>query len=160
MKTVWILRLFILLGVLGGAKAEEDYHEHTAPHGGALVVFGGEFAHIELVLDSNEGKLTAYVLDGEAENPVRINQKEIELKISIESSDGQEGKRLNFPLKLRAVANVLTDETEGDTSEFAGQSDHLKGVTNFDAVVTVITIKGKEFKDVAFNFPKGNEGEK
>jgi hypothetical protein len=114
------------------------------------------------VLDSNEGNLTAYVLDGEAENPVRIKQEEIDLKISVGSSDRREskGEKLNFPLKLRATANVLTDETEGDTSEFAGQSDHLKGVTNFDAVVTAITIKGKEFKDVAFNFPKGNEDKK
>ena len=35
----------------------DAHHEHTAPHGGTLVVFGDEFAHIELVLDQTTGKL-------------------------------------------------------------------------------------------------------
>jgi hypothetical protein len=66
------------LGVLAAACGSRDVksagaaqtgavHEHTAPHGGSLVEFGEEFAHIELVLDSATGVLTAYVLDGEAE---------------------------------------------------------------------------------------------
>ncbi len=160
MKIISILALFTFLLVPGSTKAEEGHHEHKAPHGGTLVVFVEEFAHIELMLDATEGNLTAYVLDGEAENPIRINQKEIELKISVEDSDDQKGQKLDFSLKLKGIANVLTGETEGDTSEFTGQSDQLKGVTTFDAVVTIITVRGKEFKDTAFNFPKGNEEEK
>jgi hypothetical protein len=141
------------------AKEEHHtgHHEHTAPHDGTLVVFGDEFAHLEFVLDPKEGELTVYVLDGEAENPIRISQKDIELKVSIEDSDRQKGEKLNFLLKLNAIATVLTGETEGNTSEFLAQTDYLKDVTDFDAVVTEITIKGKKFKDVVFNFPKGNE---
>ena len=160
MKIIWILVLIALLAVLDNAKTEEGHREHTAPHGGTLVVLGEEFAHFELVVDANEGKLTAYILDGEAENPVRIQQGEIELEMRIENPDRNESDELNFPLKLKASANVLTGETVGDTSEFIGQSDQLKGVTNFNAVLTLITIKGKKFKDTAFNFPKGNEEEK
>jgi hypothetical protein len=160
MKIICISVLITLLVMVGNAKSEEGHHEHTAPHGGTLVVFGEEFAHLELVLDANQGKLTAYVLDGEAENPVRISQEEIELKISIKKPGGQEGEKFSFFLKLMPVANVLTGETVGDTSEFTGQADKLKGTTNFNAVLTMIIVKGKEFKNLTFNFPKGNEEEK
>lgn len=155
MKTVWIIGILAFFALLGKATA----HEHTAPHGGTLVVLGDEFAHLELVHDSKEGKLTAYVLDGEAENPIRIDQEDIELRINIKDSGGMRGGKSDFPLRLKAVSNVLTGEIQGDTSEFGGQSDRLKGVASLDAVIVSITIKDKEFKDVTFNFPKGNEDE-
>lgn len=134
------------------AKAEETHahHEHTAPHGGTLVVLGKEFAHVELVLDKATGKLTGYVLDGEAENPVRLAQKAIELKLSMDASQ-------KSALQLMGVANTLTGETEGDTSQFAGQSDALKGATKFQVEIASITVKGKKFTNVAFGFPEGNE---
>ena len=160
MKIIWISALITLLFMLDNIKAEEGHHEHTAPHGGTLVVFGEEFAHVELVLDRREGKLRTYVLDGEAENPVRIEQEEIDLEIILENPHRNKMDKFTFPLKLEASANVLTGETAGDTSEFTGQSDYLRGVTNFNAVLPIITIKGNEFKNTAFNFPKGNEGEK
>lgn len=138
----------------GDAEPDADYngheHEHTAPHGGTLVVLGDEFAHLELVLDAGTGKLTAYVLDGEAENPIRLEQEEIEIKIGDGEKDG-------VTLKLKAVPNVLTGETAGDSSEFSVQSDRLKGMERFGAVVTFITIKGKKFEAVEFGFPEGNE---
>ena len=127
-------------------------HEHTAPHGGTLVVLGEEFAHVELVLEKATGKLTGYVLDGEAKKPVRLSQGAIELKID----------RLNsghtVALQLIAVANVLTGETQGDTSHFAGQSDELIGATEFHAEIVAIVVKGQPFVDVDFEFPEGNEG--
>jgi len=123
-------------------------HEHHPPHKGTLVEFGEEFAHLELVLDAVTGKLTGYTLDGEAENPVRVKQLEIEIKM-IKPAAGS--------VKLKAVASPLSGEKEGDTSEFEGQADQLKGIKDFDAQVSSITIKGKEFKDVKFNYPKGNE---
>src|SRR5688572_651912 len=88
---------------LSGARAADDHkhdhkHEHKAPHDGTLVVFGDEFAHIELVLEAKEGKLTAYVLDGHAEKGVRVDQKDITLEIT--SADGKSKK-----VALTAVAN-------------------------------------------------------
>ncbi len=158
MKIITILALFTFITLFSIARGEDHHgrHEHTAPHGGTLVVFGDEFAHLELVLDPEEGKLTAYLLDGEAENPIRIKQRYIELKISIDEPSNQK-VGLNFPVRLKAVANALTGETEGDTSQFTGQSDQYKGVTNFEAVVAEIVVKGKEFKNVVFNYPQGNE---
>jgi hypothetical protein len=136
----------------GGAHESDAHHEHTAPHGGTLVVLGEEFAHVEFVLEKATGKLTGYVLDSEAEKPVRLSQGAIELKID----------RLNsghtVALHLIAVANVLTGETQGDTSHFAGQSDELIGATEFHAAFVAIAVKGQTFVDVDFEFPDGNEG--
>jgi len=108
---------------------------------------GEEFAHVEIVLDAATGRLTAYALDGEAEKAVRIKQSEIEIAIRNQADT----------IKLSGVANALTGETTEDTSEFSGQSERLKGAIDFDGVIKTISIKGKEFKDVAFNFPKGTE---
>ena len=129
----------------------DTHHEHTAPHGGTLVVFGDEFAHIEFVLDQTTGKLTGYVLDGEAEKSVRLSQETIELKIHREDIES------DFSLQLSGVANVLTGENEGDTSQFAAQSDRLKGASEFHAEIVSIAIKGQMFTDIDFEFPEGNE---
>lgn len=134
----------------GDADANHNGHEHTAPHGGTLVVLGDEFAHLEIVLDPGTGELTAYVLDGEAESPVRLEQEEIEMKIDAAKKGGAS-------LRLKAAANVLTGETTGDSSEFSAQSDKLKGVERFGAVVTSITVKGNRFEEVELRFPEGNE---
>lgn len=124
-------------------------HEHHAPHKGALVEFGEEFAHLEIVLDGATGKLTAYALDGEAEKAVRIKQAEI--VIAITGVKGLES------ITLKAQASPLSGETVGDTSEFSAQADSLKGVKQFDGAIKEIAIRGSSFKDVKFNFPKGNE---
>jgi streptogramin lyase len=129
-------------------KKDGEHHEHTAPHGGTLVVFGEEFAHVELVLDPASGKLSLYALDGEAEKPIRLKEGELEIQIKKPSA---------FTLKLKAVENSLTGEKTGDTSEFSVTSDQLKNLKEFDAVLAGINIKGKSFKNTEFNFPKGNE---
>jgi hypothetical protein len=129
------------------AAKKEVEHEHSAPHGGALVELGEEFAHIELVLDAVTGALTAYALDGEAEKSVRVKQSEIEIAV----------KNPAVTIKLGGVVNALTGEAAGDTSEFSGQSDRLKGATDFNGVIHTISIKGRQFKDVAFNFPNDSE---
>jgi hypothetical protein len=134
-------------------------HEHKPPHGGALVELGDEAAHVEFLLDSKRGELTAYVLDGEAENPVRLAQREIVVRFSAlnrptgETSviaDGQE-------LHLTAVTNVLTGEIESDSSQFAASSDALKGVSGFRGTLTALTIRGATFAPVSFRYPEGNE---
>lgn len=130
-------------------KHDENEHEHHAPHNGTLVVFGDEFAHLEMVLDSESGRLTAYSLDGEAEYAVRLKQESVEIAIVLDGN--------NIVLTLNAVDNPLTGETIGDTSEFTAQSDMLKGVKSFKGNVIMINTKGAEFKDVEFSFPEGNE---
>lgn len=119
-------------------------HQHEAPHGGTLVELGEHFANLELVLDAVSGKLTAYVLDGHADQAIRLEQREIVLKLK------------DSTLSLQAVGSPLTGERPGDTSQFEGQSDSLKGQKEFDAKVVRIVVKGQDFQDVSFNFPKGN----
>ncbi len=127
---------------------DEHSHEHQAPHGGTLIAFGEEFAHLEIVLDEKIGKITVYVLDGEAEKSVQISQAEIEIEIE---------KPKKFKVILKAFENALTGEKIGATSEFSTTSDDLKGLLNFDGKVKFIKVKGTEFKSEKFNFPKGNE---
>jgi hypothetical protein len=150
-------RLIAVLSTLLFSTASLCAHEHNAPHGGTLVVLGEEFAHLELVLDSGAGSLTGYVLDGEAENAVRMGQEDIEIKINDTVQPGDGAEQSNNTLILKAVTNVLTGETAGDTSEFAVQSDKLKGVQKFDAVISAINVKGQTFRNIYFRFPEGNE---
>lgn len=141
-----LLAVLMMLAACDSKTEEHQHaakHEHKAPHGGTLIELGGEFAHLELVLDA--GKLTAYVLDGHSDKPIRIEQKEIVLKVK------------GAMVSLQAVGSPLTGEKPGDTSQFEGQADSLKGQKEFDATVVRIVVKGKEFRDVPFNFPEGNE---
>jgi hypothetical protein len=125
-------------------------HEHRAPHGGNLVEIGEEFAHIELVLDAKSGKLTAYVLDGEAEKSVRIAQKI--LKLQINTTKGSP-----ITLQLKAVTNPLTGDKTGDSSEFAVTSAKLRNLKKFTGWVEQATVFGKVFKKLEINFSCGNE---
>lgn len=122
-------------------------HEHSAPHGGALIELGEEFAHLEFVLDAATGQLTAYALDGEAEKPVRLKQAEIELTLT----------QPVLTVKLAGVANALTGETASDTSEFSATVAQLKGASGFKGTLNAVTIKGRAFKGVAFSYPQGSE---
>ena len=124
-------------------------HVHSAPHDGTLVEIGDHAYQLELVRDSTAGTLTAYVLDGHAENFVRIAAPSFAL---IAMPGGQ-----YTPLTLRAVANPSTGETIGDTSQFEAQADWLKTTRSFDAVLTFLKIRNATFLSVEFNFPKGND---
>jgi hypothetical protein len=46
---------------------------------------------------------------------------------------------------------------DGTASEFEGQADGLKGVEKFSANLTSVSVGGKQFKNVAFKYPEGNE---
>lgn len=129
-------------------KEKGHNHEHKAPRGGTLIAFGEEFAHLEIVLEEATGKITGYILDGEAEKSIQIAQDEIEIEIE---------KPKKFSIKLAAIENALTGEKKGATSEFSVTNEELIGLKEFDARIVSIKIKGKEFKGEIFNFPKGNE---
>ncbi|MBW8782666.1 MAG: hypothetical protein JF599_12390 [Verrucomicrobia bacterium] len=131
------------------ADATPHKHEHHPPHGGTPVVLGDEAYHIELVLDPAEGRLQAFILDGEMENFVRSTVPSLEI---IATVDGE--KR---PLVLQAVADAASGEKAGDTSLFETKVDWLKTTKDFDAVLTSIAIRGTTFSGVPFNFPKGND---
>ncbi len=146
LASVLMIPMFLLFA------AQVSAHEHHPPHHGTLVVLGEEFAHVELLLDSSTGELDAFVLDGEAENPVRISQASIQVKVK--------GKTGPYVVKLLPVADALTGETAGDTSEYKGITKKLKGVEKFEGTIAAIKAKGVAFKNVWFLYPEGNEGVK
>lgn len=119
-------------------------HSHAAPHGGQLVEIGAHQYNLEFVRDPVAGKLTAYALDGHAENFVRLAQPEIELAITRAG--------LGTTLVLKAVANPATGETVGDTSQFEGTAEWLQGSIPFDATVKSVTFRGTTFANVRFTW--------
>lgn len=118
-------------------------HLHTAPRGGTLVEVGEEFAHVELVLDSAAGRLTAFVLDGEAEASVRIAQPAIAL--TVRTDDGG-----SVPVELQAVSQPLTGETQGDCSQFSGVAPELVSNRVSSGSIAALTVRGRTFRDIAF----------
>ena len=142
---------------------EHDHHHHHAekgPHGGALVAIGEDDAHLEFVLDSDAGKLTAYVLDGEAEKPVAVKQANLQLAFNLLPPDDEDGTKSDLPDSVSVVMlEAVSPASNGTATEFAVQSDDLKGAERFEATLTAITIAGKSFKGILFKYPEGNEDE-
>lgn len=132
-----------------GSSAAEG-HEHTAPHGGALIELGEEFAHLEIVLIASNGTLTAYALDGEAEGAVRLAQPSLEIVVTKEGT-------LPVTLALRPVASELTGERAGDTSQFTVTSPELRDLARFEGRIQTVNLRGREFREVTFRFPEGSE---
>ncbi|MCE9638229.1 MAG: hypothetical protein K8T90_21205 [Planctomycetes bacterium] len=138
-----------------GAEAGHDHaaatgsessglHQHKAPHGGSLVVLQDEALNLELLVDTATGALSAWVLDGECENPVRIAQETIELTLNLNGSA--------VAVRLDAVENALTGEKKGDTSQFAGANDGLRGVGRFTGVVRSVKVGPRAFQGVKFDY--------
>lgn len=126
-----------------------EKHEHVAPHGGTAVVLGNEACHLEFVLDRTLGKLTAYVMDGEMENYLRISAHSFTIIAKVNG----ELRELSFT----ATENTATGEKIGDTACFEAVAEWLKTAAAFDAVLTQLEIRGVAFTDVSFNFPRGND---
>jgi len=131
------------------ADHSHAHHEHIAPHGGTAVVLGDELYHLEFVRDAATGRLTAYVLDGEMEQFIRVPVASFELTTTVAGQPQ--------PLVLKAVANPATGETVGDTAQFEAQADWLKTTAVFDAIIPRLEIRGTTFTEIRFNFPAGNE---
>lgn len=130
---------------------DHEEHHHAAPHGGALIVLGDDHAaHLELVLEPETGKLTGYVLDGEAEKAIRISQPEVKLTLS-----GGDLKS-SASVTLKAVSSPLTGEKAGDSSQFEATVPALNGVKEFEVTIETLTIRGVEFKNTRAAFPEGN----
>lgn len=100
-----------------GASAAR--HQHHPPHGGTPIVLGNEACHLEFVLDPVAGRLSAYVLDGEMENFIRVAAPSFQIVAQVA---GQ-----SQPLVLLAVANPATGETIGDSALFeAAAGNHTQ----------------------------------
>ncbi|MDZ4859439.1 MAG: hypothetical protein SGI88_10710 [Candidatus Hydrogenedentes bacterium] len=132
--------------VATSTDTESPAHAHTAPHGGTLVMLGDHVANVELVLNPTIGALTAFILDGEAENAVPLSAPGLPVVITLEGQEPQ-------TLTLAPAENVLTGETKESTSQFTAQFDALKGATAFKGSIPELTIYGVTMKNIAFEFP-------
>lgn len=125
-------------------------HRHTAPHGGTLIMIGDHAGQLEFVLDFESGTLTMYALDGEAENAVRLSSIGISMDVTVPGKPA-------FEIQLKPVENVLTGETQTSTSQYTAQSEELKGVTEFNAVIPELAFRGMEIENLEVPFPAGSE---
>jgi hypothetical protein len=125
-------------------------HDHHAPHGGALVELGDEYAHLEVVVDAS-GRLRLWVLDGEAELGVPVAHPELELWVR--PATGR-----TFELHVPAVANPLSGETVGATSEFSLTDSRLRGGAAASVVLRRIDVLGRSFEGVGFALRAGATG--
>lgn len=143
------LSLALFLAACGRKDAGPSHaggHVHTAPHGGTLIEIGAHAYNLELLRDAAAGKLTAWVLDGHAENFVRLKIPAIEAVATL----GAEKR----PLSLKAVGNPATGETVGDTSQFEVQADWLKTGEGFTVTIPALEIRGTKFGPLTANYPQ------
>ena len=148
------LSLFLVLiasVVAGCSKSGHNHaasggHVHIAPHGGTLVEVGEHAYNLEFLRDPAAGKLTVWVLDGHAENFVRLAAPAIEF---VAVTGGQ-----RRPLSLKAVANPATGETVGNTSQFEATADWLKTAGEMPGTVEALEIKGTTFRNIAVYLKK------
>lgn len=131
------------------AATRPTKHEHIAPHGGTAVVLGNEAYHVELVREESSGRLQAYLLDGEMEKFIRASMASFEIVATVKGAPET--------LVFKPIANTATGETVGDTALFEAQAEWLKSTREFEGVIKSLTLRGRTFTDVKFNFPKGNE---
>lgn len=101
---------------------------------------------MELVLDPGTGTLTAYALDGEAENAVRLTQSQIIIWFVPPG-------RLPIEAALAGVSNPLTGETATDTSQYRATVTLLRGVATFEGSIKNVVVRERPFRDVAFRYP-------
>lgn len=133
-----------------GDDGHEHGHAHSAKFGGVLVELGEHQYQMEVVRDAEAGKMKAWLMDGHAENYVRVKAGGFD----VTASAGGKTETLSF----LAMPNSATGETVGDTSYFEAQADWLKTTAEFDARIVSLEVRGSKFENLKFNFPKGNEG--
>jgi len=124
-------------------------HEHEAPHGGTLVPLGEHFAHLEVKLDAETGRLDVWVLDEEADRTIRLEAAELRLAVDVPGG--------SVDVRLAAQPSELTGETVGDSARFAATVAELAGVERFEARLARVAVRGRTFEAVAFRYPEGNE---
>ena len=113
------------------------------PHGGTLTELGEHAFNVEWVRDAGQGSLDAYILDGHAENFVRLPLPAFSITL-----EGQP-----TALALAAVASPQTGETVGSTSHFRAQSDAIKGTNRISGEIKGLEIRGQVFDGVKFFVP-------
>ena len=124
-----------------------DGHGHKAPHGGVLVNVGDEFCHLEFVQEPESNRLQLHVMRFHPkEGPLKISMAQIE----VGATTGGEEKAIVFkPVELDGIT-----ATDHPTSLYMAEVDWLENALNFNGTVKKLTIEGKLFLEIAFQFAK------
>jgi hypothetical protein len=125
-------------------EVQTTHTAHPPNHGGVMVEFGNEFAHLEFVHDRAAGTLTAHATDSDGKTSLRLTQDYIPVEILFGGSDGK------IMLEMGAVENAETGEVAGDTCTFSASHERLRDAKWFEAVVKAIIIKDRHFATTAF----------
>ena len=111
-------------------------------------MLGDHAFQLELLVDQKEEQLKLYVLDGEAENFMRVSLPEIEARASVRDRA--------WSLLFAAVANEATGETKGNTSHFVAEAKDLANEPEFDIRFDRLKLMGQVFEDVNISYPEGS----
>lgn len=150
--------LFTLFFAISTCFSQDHHdHHHTAPNGGMLIPLGDHFANVELLFDPESGKVRIWLLDGCAENYIRSSMPSVDLvvrrkEVQPDVTPAQQDRVVR--IKLAAIANRLTGETVGNTSEFAAIIDSMRGVLQFHGFLERIEIRSEEFLKVPVQWPE------
>jgi len=112
------------------------------------VTLGDEEAHIEFLVDAEAGTVTAWFFKPHMEQYLRIKAESFAVLAKLPDGEAK--------LTFAAVPNAGTGETVGNTSQFVARADWLAGVESFDAVLLEVSVRGRVYRSVSFNYPKGN----
>jgi len=119
-------------------KDDHDHeHAHHGPHDGHIAEFGDHEYHLEWTHDDASGKVSLYVLDGEAKKEVRIGAEELVIVTK------QEDESKEYVL---AAVNIV----DGETAQFEIVDKELLGAleAQIPAEVKQIEVGGKTFSNV------------
>ena len=144
----WMPIIFVTAALgCGGGHDHGDGHGHKAPHGGVLVNVGDEFCHLEFVQEPESNRLQLHVLRFHPkEGPLKISMA----KIEVGATTGGEEKAIVFkPVELDGIT-----ATDHPTSLYMAEVDWLENALNFNGTVKKLTIEGKLFLEIAFQFAK------
>jgi hypothetical protein len=141
-----------LLGMAAGCSdsvSTKRDHDHVQgpPHGGTPVLIAEHKFHLELVRDPASGVMQAYVLDDHMEEYVAVPETNFTLTASI---SGRTEK-----LDLLRLPNPADGKLTSASFLFEGRAEWVKAATNFDGLISTITLKGQTYTNISFPFPKG-----
>jgi hypothetical protein len=119
-------------------------HQHDSAHGGVAVELGDHEYHLDLLLSSDEGRLTAWVMDAHVQDFVRIAAPSFDMDLVVA------GQTSHLP--LIATANPATGEAVGNTSHFQGAAAWLQGASEFTGTIRELEIRGRRFTNVSFAY--------
>ena len=144
----WMPIIFVAAALgCGGGHDHEHGHGHQAPHGGVLVNVGDEFCHLEFVQEPESNRLQLHVMRFHPkEGPLKISMAQIEVGAT---TSGEEKVIVFNPVELDGIT-----ATDHPTSLYMAEVDWLKNAPNFNGTVKKLTIEGKLFLEIAFQFAK------